>query len=68
MGNSNGKTDSIKTSSQIMIVNMLQNWSRMYYSHNIIINCVGFKSIHCAINLDVTSSSRVFNEFDYLFI
>ena len=30
----------------------------MYFSHHRIIKCVCFKSIHCTINLDVTSSSR----------
>ena len=59
---------SIKTSSQIMIISMLQNLSHMYYSHHKIIKRVSFKSIHCAINLDVASSSKVFSEFDYLFL
>ena len=40
----------------------------MYYNHHRIIKCIGFKPIHCAINLDVISSSRVFNEFDYVFL
>ena len=29
-----------------------------------IIKCIGFKSIDRAINLDATSSSRVFSKFD----
>ena len=40
----------------------------MCYSHHRIIKCVGFKPIHCTINLDVVSSFRVFSEFDSLFI
>ena len=40
----------------------------MYFSHHKIIKYVGFKSIHCAINLNVTSSLRVFSKFDFLFI
>ena len=40
----------------------------MYYSHHRIIKCTGFKPIHYAITLNVTSSFIVFNEFDYLFI
>ena len=65
---SNNKANSIKTSSQITVVSMLQNWSHMYYSHHIIIKCVGFKPIYYAINLDVAPSSRVFSEFDYMFL
>ena len=40
----------------------------MYYSHHIIIKCVAFKPIHCPINLNVVSSSRLFIEFDSLFL
>ena len=68
VGDSNGKAYSINTSSQIMIVNMLQNFSHMYYSYHRIIKCIGFKPIHCAINLNATSSSRFLNEFDSLFL
>ena len=69
MGDSNGKVDSIKISSQIMVVNMPQkNVSHMYSSHHRIIKYVDFKLIHCAINLDVASSSRLFSDFDYLFL
>ena len=60
--------DQIEISNQTMIANMLQNWSHMYSIHHKIIKCVGFKSIHCAINLNVLSSSKVFNEFDYVFL
>ena len=49
-------------------INILQNWSHMYYSHHRIIKCVGFKPIHCAINLVIASSSRVFSKFDYVFL
>ena len=41
----------------------------MYYSNRKIIKyVVGFEPIHCAINLNTMSSSKVLNEFDYLFI
>ena len=40
----------------------------MYSNHHRIIKCVGFKPIHYAINLNTTSSSRVFSEFDSLFL
>ena len=69
MGDSNSKVDSIMTSSQIIVVSMLQkSWSHMYSCYHRIIKCVGFKTIHYAINLDVTSSSRVFSEFDSFFL
>ena len=51
-----------------MVVNMLQNWNHIYYSLHRIIKCVGFKLIHCAINLDIALSFRVFSEFDYVFL
>ena len=54
---------------------MLQNWSQKYSSHNNNINCVestikciGFKSFHYIINLDVISLFMVFSDFDYIFI
>ena len=40
----------------------------MYYSHYRIIKCVGFKPIHCAINLNAVSSSRIFSKFDCVYI
>ena len=40
----------------------------MYSSHHRIIKCVGFESIHCIINLNIVLFSRVFNEFDYVFL
>ena len=59
-----------------IVANMLQNLSHMYYSHNSnikfvnsSIKCVGFESIHYAINPDDdVSSFLVFNDFDYIFI
>ena len=54
---------------------MLENWSQRYYSHNsnikcvyLTIKCIGFKSFHYAINLDVVSSFVVFNDFDFMFL
>ena len=61
MGNLNDKTYSIKTSNQIMIVNMLYNLSHIYSSHYRIIKYIDFKLIHYAINLDVTSSFKGFS-------
>ena len=58
-----------------MIVNMIQNWSYKYYSHNsnikyvdTIIKCIDFESILYPINLDTVSSSMIFNDFDYIYI
>ena len=45
-----------------MVVNMLYNLSDIYSSHHRIVKYVGFKPIHYAINLNVTSSSKVFRE------
>ena len=38
----------------------------MYSSHHRIIKCVGFKPIHCAINLNVASSSKVVSKLDFV--
>ena len=38
----------------------------VYSSHYRIIKCVGFKPIHFAINLDITSSFKNFSEFESL--
>ena len=47
----------------------------MYSSHNSnikyigsTIKCIGFGSIHFAINLDDISSSMVFSDFNYMFL
>ena len=68
VNDSNRKANLIKQRHQIMVINILQNLSHMYYSHHRIIKCVGFKPIHCAINLDDVSSFKAFNEFDYVFL
>ena len=59
----------------LMVVNMLQNLSHRYFSHNsnikcisLIIKCIDFESIHCTINLNVVSSFMVFSEFDFIFL
>ena len=56
-----------------MVVVMLQNLSHKYSNHNnnikyidSSIKCIGFKQIHYAINLNVVSSSTIFNKFDYV--
>ena len=51
-----------------MIVNMLHNLSHMYFSHYNIIKCIGLELIHYAINLNFASFSKVFKEFDYVFL
>ena len=58
-----------------MVVYILHILSHIYYSHNSNVKCVGltikyigFESIHYAINLDVVSSSMVFNNFDCMFL
>ena len=40
----------------------------MYFSYHRIIKWVGFKLIHYALNLDIASSFKVLNEFDYMFL
>ena len=67
MGDSNNKSYLIKTSNEIMVC-ILQNRIHMYSRYHGIIKCVDFKPIYYAINLDVMSSSKIFSEFDYLFI
>ena len=64
----NDKTNSIKRSKQIIVISMLKNWSHIYSNHHRIIKYIGFKSIHYVINPDVTSSFKVFNKFDSLFL
>ena len=51
-----------------MVINILQNLSHIYFSHHIIIKYVDFKSFHCVINLDATSSSRVYTKFNSMFL
>ena len=58
------KTDSINQKYQIMVVSMLKNWSRRYYSHYII-KFVSFMLIYYAINLDIVSFYKVFS---YLYL
>ena len=58
-----------ETTNEIIIVNMLYNWSYRYSSsHYRIIKCVDFESIHYVIKLDTTPSFKVFSEFDYMFL
>ena len=58
-----------------MVVNILQNLSHKYSSHNSNIKCVestinyvDFQPIHYTINLDVISSFMIISEFDYMFL
>ena len=46
------KMDSINQRYQIMVISMLKNLSRIYYSYYVI-KFVGFIQIYYAINLDI---------------
>ena len=62
------KFDLIDSSNQIMFVSMPQIWNVRYFWHYWIIKYVGLEPILFAINIDVASSSKVFNIFDYVFL
>ena len=54
---------------------MLYNLNHEYFSNDSNIKCVSsiikfidFESIQYVINLDVVSSSMVFNDFDFMFL
>ena len=65
MDDSNKKTYSIEQRYQI---NMLNNLNHRYSNHYKTIKYLGFKLIIYVIDLSVSSSSKVFNEFDYMFL
>ena len=57
-----------------MIVNILQNYSHIYYSHNnnikcvsLTIKCMDFELIHYNINMNIVSFFYIFNDFDCIF-
>ena len=57
-----------------MVVNMLQNISKIYYNHNSnfkyldsTIKYIDFESFHYNINMDVISLFMVFNGFNSMF-
>ena len=50
-----GKTDSISQKYQIMVISILNNWSRRYSSY------YGFIPIYYTINLDIVSFFMVFS-------
>ena len=54
------KADLISRKYQIMVVNMLKNWSYRYSSHYFI-KFVGFIPIYYTINLNIVLSYMVFN-------
>ena len=60
--------DHTETTNQIMVVNISQNLSHMYYNHYSIIKFVDLESIHYGINLYVVSSFMIFSKFDYVLI
>ena len=68
VNDSNDKTYSIEQRHQIMVVNMLYNWNRRYSSHYRIIKYISSQTILYAINLDNTSYSKVFSEFDSMLL
>ena len=58
-----------------MVVNMIQNWNKRYYSdnsnikyENSIIKCIDFESFYYAINLNNVLFFVVFNKFDFIFL
>ena len=62
------KVDPKKSSNQILFINMLQIWNLRYSRHFFIIKCVGLDPILFAINLNATSSSKVFSTLNYVFL
>ena len=67
-GDFDSKTYSTEQRHQIIVFNMLQNWNHRYSSHYRIIKYVGFEPIIYVINLDAMSFSKVFIEFDSMFL
>ena len=55
-----GKAASISRIYQIMVSNMLKNWSHGYSSHYII-KFIGFILIYYVINLNIVSSFMIFS-------
>ena len=53
---------------QIIVVNMLHNWNNKYSSYYMIIKYIDIEQIIYAINLAAASSSKVFNEFNSMFL
>ena len=60
--------DHMETTNQIIVINILQNYSYKYSSLNSFIKCIGFELIYYAINLSFIFESFVFYEFDYIFL
>ena len=59
-----GKADLISPRFQIMVISILKNWSRRYFSHYII-KFIGFMLIYDDINLDIVLFCMVFR---YLYL
>ena len=51
-----------------MVINMLQNLSHRYSSHNSNIKCVDLSRFHYIINLNVVSSSIVLSDLNSKFL
>ena len=62
------KFNPTELSDQILLVSILQILNLRYFRSFLIIKYIGFESIIFAINLDVASSSKIFNTFDYVFL
>ena len=62
------KFDLIELSYQIWFFNMSQIWNLKYSMRFWIIKYVGFEPIIFPINLDATTSIKVFSTFDYVFL
>ena len=57
-----------QTYKKYVVPQVVLNFFRSNSSNYRIIKCVYFKPIHCVINQDAMSFSKVFSEFDYVFI
>ena len=62
------KFDPTESPNQILFVSMLQIWNLRYFEHFWIMKHVGFELIIFTINLNATSSSKVFSTFNSMFI
>ena len=62
------KFDLTELIDQILLFSMVQTCNLKYFKHFWIIKCVSLESIIFAINLDIVSSSKFFNTFNFVFL
>ena len=60
------KFNSTESSDQILFVSMLQILNLKYFIHFFIVKYIGIESVIFAINLNITSSSKVFITFNFV--